>query len=430
MMYFTSQTQHLTDEQKQRIITDVTAALHEEFGDELLHPDGKSSRRIRSRINSLTSTIARRYAPSISGEAIEELAQTLANQLLGLGFLEPLLEKAARGDFIEIMLNPDGSVWAVPAGQVHPVRIEGVSPTRTEAFIVVNSILANVGRRLTEAEPIVVAFLPQSERFPAGARVNVVGPPIVVGKFPALNIRFFTREPVTRELLVEKWKMLSDEMADFLSECIRNRLRVMIAGGTGVGKTTLASFLANQIPPEHRIILIENPPEIFIDRPHVVRMTSRPPSLDGRFGVSVGDLVTTALRMFPFWLIVGEVRDGMTGMWLLRAQMSDHPGLSTIHAQSTKAAVETLVTLHLLDAGVKAEATKRLFLRAVDIMVQLGYDQAGIRRVTRIAQVQPELHRGEVYFDDIFRFDYGSVRSPADEPMWERTDVELIRTRE
>ena len=362
--------------------------------------------------------LARRGLPQAALEDIAREAMALA---FGLGWLEPLLDRAARGEVTEIMMNPDGSLWVIPKGAVFPERVPlQVSPE--EARIVVDKLLAAVGRRMTEAEPIVSAKIPRSERLPAGARVHVVAPPIANGDYPALNLRFYEARPVTYERVVLEWRMLSEEMAKDLEEAIRGRLRLMIAGGTGTGKTTFLSFLANRIPPENRILLCEDPAEIFLDRPHVVSLEARPPSLEGKYGVSMGDLVTAAMRMTPrWWLVVGEVRRGDAAMWLLRAQMSDHPGLSTIHADSPRAVVDTLGTLLLVDMRVPLQGTKELFIRAVDLVVQIGFDPFGRRRVLEIAEVEPELRGGDVRFRTIWR--YVPERSTPDAPVWEKQNA-------
>jgi pilus assembly protein CpaF len=202
----------------------------------------------------------------------------------------------------------------------------------------------------------------------------------------------------------------------------------MVAGGTATGKTTLLSCLAGLIPKEHRIVLVEDPAEIFVDHPHVVSLEARPPTVEGKYGIEVGDLVTTAMRMSPRWLVVGEVRHGDAAVWLMRAQMSDHPGMSTIHADDPKTAVETLCLLAMVDnePPVRYKATKSMIVRAVDIFVQIGIDRPGVRRVKRIGQVEPQLHRGDVFITDLFLF--RPEESTRDKPVWERVG-ELTRTR-
>ena len=185
----------------------------------------------------------------------------------------------------------------------------------------------------------------------------------------------------------------------------------MIAGGTGTGKTTLLSALANFIPPEERILLIEDPAEIVLDHPQVVSLEARPPSLEGKYGMAMGELVNAAMRMTPKWLIVGEVRIGAAGAALFSAQMSDHPGLSTIHALSPKAAVSRLALLMHLDATTAQVGTltiKEMIAQALDLLVQIQYVN-GVRRITRVVEVAPDLRGGDVFLTDLWTFEPAAV---------------------
>ena len=418
----------LTPEDLDAIVGEVAAALAGRFPDLVVRGLKEEDRpRVQEAARVLVADAAARRGVNAAGVDVEGIVREVMAQAFGLGWLEPLLDMAARGEITEIMLNPDGTVWTIPTGEVFPQPVPGLRPSPQAARVVVDKMLAVVGRRMTEAEPIVSAKLPRSERFPAGARVHVVAPPIANGEYPAVNIRFFEARPVTRERMVDEWKMLPPAMADMLEDAVRKRLRIIVAGGTGTGKTTFLSFLANMIPPENRIVVCEDPAEIFLDRPHVVSLEARPPNLEGEFGVDMGQLVTAAMRMTPrWWLIVGEVRRGDVGMWLFRAQMSDHPGLSTVHADSPREVVATFGTLLMLDLNVKLAATKALFRRAVDIIVQIGFDPFGVRRVLEVVEVEPELRGGDVRFRPLWR--YVAEKSTQDHPVWEKVnDITRVR---
>ena len=407
----------LEPEMTQEVIDEVIGRVNQEFSaGDILSPDADTIAHIKERIRLVTQGVLRKRR--LDGIGIHEedgLVRAIENRMLGLGFLEELLPPA-RTDVSEIMINPDGSVWTLRKGAANPVQEESLHPTITEVTIVVDKILGALSRRVSEAEPIVAAKLPRTPRLPAGARVNVVAPPIANGNgYPVVNIRLYEDKPVTPEWLLKRG-MMSREMMDFLGEQVRRHARVMIAGGTATGKTTTLSCIAGFIPKEERVVLAEDPAEVFIDHPHVVSMEGRPPTVEGRFGVSLGHLVTTAMRQSPRWLVVGEVRTGDAAVWLLRAQMSDHPGLSTIHADSPRAAVDTLCLLAQLDMGIRFEATKHLIARAIDFFVQIGFDRWGVRRVTRITQVAPELKHGNVYLEDIYRYD--EAASTREEPVW------------
>ncbi|MBN1402672.1 MAG: CpaF family protein, partial [Anaerolineae bacterium] len=409
----------------------VVARINAEFSpDQVLTPDDDARQQIVERIRHWTQgELRQRGFGAVDLRVEADLAQRIQHQMLGLGFLEPLL---GRDDVSEIMLNQDGSLWLMRKGQVNPTPVADVLPdtTRpgvTEVRIVIDKLLGQVGRRVSEAEPIVAAKLPRSPRLPAGARVNVVIPPIANGPYPEMNVRLYEPKPVPVEQLLA-WGEMDEEIAGFLRNCVLHQLRIVVAGGTATGKTTLLSCLVGFIPPEQRIVFVEDPAELFVEHPHVVSLEARPPTTEGKYGVRVGDLVTTAMRMSPRWLVVGEVRHGDAAVWLMRAQMSDHPGMSTVHADDPKSAVETLCLLAMIDNDppVRAQATKTLIARSIDLFVQISIDPWGVRRVTRIGQVAPELKAGEVWIDDLYL--YQAERSTRERPVWDKVG-ELTRKR-
>ena len=358
----------------------------------------------------VTAALATRKIP-YNADLDAHLTQQVVHRLLGYGWLEPLLPPGRAVN--EIMMNPDGTVWVVPRGSSQAERVprEACKTLPADALLIIGKILAKSNRRATEAEPEVSAKLPRSKRFPTGARVHVIIPPVSNGPYPSLNIRFYEAEPVRPETLLA-WGALSEPLFRFLTDAVRAHRRIMIAGGTSTGKTTLLSALGNFIPPEERILLIEDPAEIVLDHPQVVSLEARPPSLEGKYGVTMSDLVNAAMRMTPRWLIVGEVRQGAAGASLFSAQMSDHPGLSTIHALSPKAAVKRLSLLMHLDpatAPMSQVAIKELFAEAVDVLVQIQVVH-GVRRIVRVVEVEPELNKnGDVGMRDLWTFEPASV---------------------
>ena len=402
-----------------QVIKEIITWVNKEFDPQvLLGPDETQKQEIKERIGAITGQVLRqRKMDGISIHEEDAIRRAVENRMLGLGFLEELLPPA-RTDLSEIMVNPDGSLWTLPKGAANPVREPGYQLKPDQVRTVVDKILGAVSRRVSEAEPIVSARLPRSQRLPAGARVNVVAPPIANGRgYHTLNIRLYEEKPVTAGWLLERG-MLNQEMMDFLADQVAHHARILIGGGTATGKTTLLSCLAGFIPDEERVVLVEDPAEIFIDHPHVVSMEARPPTVEGKFGVGLGQLVTTAMRQSPRWLVVGEVRTGDAAVWLLRAQMSDHPGLSTIHAHSPRAAVDTLCLLARLDLQIPYEATKNLITRAIDLAVQIGYDRWGVRRVTDIGRVEPTLKHGNVLITPIYG--YQEESSTAKLPVWQQ----------
>jgi pilus assembly protein CpaF len=202
--------------------------------------------------------------------------------------------------------------------------------------------------------------------------------------------------------------MAPQSIVDALVEAVGKGLRVLVIGGTNSGKTTLLSAICNGIPKSARVLKIEDPEEIWLDHPHVVTLEARPAQLGTAVtSYMLASGVDDAMRMSPRWLIVGEMRRGDAAAALFRAQMSDHPGLSTFHAEGPEAAINRLNLLLFNDVGVRAEGAKEMFVQAVDLLVQVGFrlDQQGKRRrhIVGIWKVQKALKAGNVVFIPLYR---------------------------
>jgi pilus assembly protein CpaF len=251
------------------------------------------------------------------------------------------------------------------------------------------------------------AKLPRQEGLPGGARIKICHPVIAPGKgYPAISIRLFEPKPVPPAQIVA-WNMAPQEIVDALVEAVGKGLRILVIGGTNSGKTTLLSAICNGIPKSARVLKIEDPEEIWLDHPHVVTLEARPVQLGTAvtsYMLSSG--VDDAMRMAPRWLIVGEMRRGDAAAALFRAQMSDHPGLSTFHAEGPEMAVNRLNLLLFNDVGVRAEGAKEMFIQAIDLLVQVGFrlDQNGKRRrhIVGIWTVQKVLKAGNVVFMPLY----------------------------
>ncbi|MBI5031906.1 MAG: CpaF family protein [Chloroflexi bacterium] len=401
--------QTLSDEAFQTIENQVIAVVNAELGQRLTsanidQPDPALKQQVETAARRALMRVLSEKRIPYSGTVEDRFVQSILNKLLGYGWLEVLLPP--QRDVIEIMVNQEGSLWVIPRGSSQPQRVLDVQPSPADVMLVIGKILGGANRRVTEAEPRMDARLPRTRRLPHGARIHVVIPQIAVGEYPILNIRLYEQEPIRPATLLS-WGALSQEVFAFLTNAVKQKCRVMISGGTGTGKTTLLSALGNFIPAEARIVTIEDTVEIFIDRPHVVTLEARPPSMEGKYGVSMSDLVVDAMRMTPQWLIVGEIRTGSAASALFSAQMSDHPGLSTIHALSPEAALERLSLLMQIDpttTRIQPAAIKKLVTQALDLIVQLEYIN-GVRRVTRVTQVADTLQHGDVFLNDLWRFD-------------------------
>ncbi len=377
----------LTEEAQATLIESVRAAVTAEFRpEEILDPGVAVRARIRERILAHVAGLSERQALRLSTAQEDGLARQVEHLLLGFGFLEAYLPPA-RDDLTEIALSPSGALYLKRKGEARFERVAGFEPPPpAEVQRVMHAILGPLGRRVSEAEPIV-----------SGAG------------YPALNVRLFEEAPITPERLLA-WGALDSAMVEFLAQAVRARRSLLIAGGTGTGKTTLLNMVSDFVPRDDRVVSIEDTCELRLNVPHWVPLETRPPSIEGRYAITALDLVNAALRMTPDWIIVGEVRAGDVAAALLQTQISGHAGLSTIHARSPWETVQTL-TLRCLQSGQfpKVEAIKVLIALAVDVVVQLEWDPAGVRRVTRIAEVGRQLRGGEVQLSDVFRFDPSSM---------------------
>ena len=269
-----------------------------------------------------------------------------------------------------------------------------------------DALLAPIGRTISEAEPQVTAKLP---RFAGsgGARVQVMHPIIAPGNgYPAISIRLFEPRPVPPEQIV-RWEMAPQFVMNQLLNAVGRGYRILIIGGTVSGKTTFLSALCNGIPRQARVIKVEDPEEIWLDHPHVVTLEARPvePGSSVR-PVRLKDLIDSTMRMAPTWLIVGEVRTGEAGLALFRAQMSDHPGLSTFHARSPEDAVTRMAVLLMSDSGLNLEAAMLNFARSIDLVIQVGW-RDGLRRLIGIWQTNGITNlqggRSQVAFKTLYR---------------------------
>jgi len=415
----------LSEEEHREIIDLAISLVNREFElSTLRSPSEEDRRRVRERIGALVRRVVRQRGLSGTLSATQEalLADEVARMVLGLGFLDLLLPPA-RTDLTEIAITPDGKVWVKKKGEA---RFE-LRPSKVEVFRVLDALLGPQGRALNEATPSVDAKLPRTGENPGGGRIKALHPSIAPGAgYPSVNIRLFEQKPVPPEKII-RWGEMSEEMMEELARAVRHYLRIFISGGTGTGKTTLLAALCNFIPREDRIVKIEDPEEIYIDHPHVVTIEARPsPPGSDVPPYTVRDGVDDSLRMTPDWLIVGEVRKGDAALALFRAQMSDHPGMTTFHADSPRAAVHRLSVIMFADAGVRFEAAKNLFAQAVDVVVQIIYDPWGIRRVAGIYQVERELKGGDVKFTPVYLYDQEA--STKDHPVWKKVG-EITRRR-
>ena len=304
-----------------------------------------------------------------------ELAARIVRDTVGLGPLEVLL---ADPTVEEVMVNGFESVYVERAGRIEAVEVR--FPDEEELRNAIERILAPLGRRVDELNPMVDA------RLADGSRVNVVIPPLAVDG-PVVSIRRFGAERPGPAQLVELGT-LSAAQCELLREAVAERRSLVISGGTGSGKTTLLNALSSFIGAAERVVTIEDAAELRLQQRHVVRLESRPASVEGRGEVTVRDLLRNALRMRPDRIVIGEVR-GAEALDLLTALNTGHDGaLSTVHANSAADAVARLETLALMaGVGLPHEAIAEQVQRGIDLIVQLERRVDGSRAVAEIAEV-------------------------------------------
>lgn len=384
-----------TPEQENRIIETATHALRD-----LPLPVLRDRREVQARARAAVEQAANTLGVVLSPHMIAALERAVAARVGGLGILDELLPPN-RNDLSEIALNPDGSLWILRKGERYFEKLT-YQPSLDEIWRGVEALLAPIGRAISEAQPTVDAKLPRMAGM-GGARVKIIHPLLAPGNgYPSINIRLFEPRPVPPEQ-IEAWGMCPKNILDALLRAVSSGLRVLVIGGTSTGKTTFLSALAHGVPKEARIVKIEDPEEIWLPHPNVVTLEARPKVVGSDTpGYSLSDGVDDAMRMAPNWLIVGEVRTGTAALSLFRAQMSDHPGLSTLHAESPEVAVHRLCVLMWADAQVRIEAAKEMFAMAVDLVVQVGWKD-GRRQVVGVWEVSPELKAGNVVFRRLYQ---------------------------
>jgi pilus assembly protein CpaF len=311
----------------------------------------------------------------LSRDERQRLIREIADDILGYGPIEPMLRDPS---VTEIMVNGFDSIYVERHGKIEPAPVAFADDAHLMRII--DKIVSMVGRRIDESSPMVDA------RLPDGSRINAIIPPLALDG-PTLTIRKFAREALAMADLINLGTV-SDTAAQFLADCVRGKLNILISGGSGVGKTTLLNNLTAYVPDDERIITIEDAAELQLQQRHVVRLESRPPNIEGEGEVRIRELVRNALRMRPDRIIVGEVR-GPETVDMLQAMNTGHEGsLTTIHANTPRDALHRLETL-VLTAGVELPlvAIREQISGAFDLLIQLARLVDGSRRITHITEV-------------------------------------------
>jgi pilus assembly protein CpaF len=347
--------------------------------------------RLTLEVERVLSEIATERHFQLNAREQRQLAGELVDDMLGLGPLEPLLEDDAITD---IMVNGPNRVFVERGGKLtlSDIRFRDAAHVAN----ISQRIAAAIGRRIDESSPMVDA------RLKDGSRVNIVFPPLALDG-PYISIRKFARQQIDFAKLIG-FGSLSPAVARVLEIAGRCRLNVIISGGTGSGKTTLMNAMSRLIDHGERIVTVEDAAELQFQQPHVVRMETRPPSLEGRGEVTQRDLIRNALRMRPDRIIVGEVR-GSEAFDMLQAMNTGHDGsMSTVHANTTRDAVTRIENMvQMGNMGLPGRSIRAQFVGAVDLIVQVERHRDGKRRVTQVTDVCG-LEGETVLLNDIFQY--------------------------
>ncbi len=329
----------------------------------------------REEIRDIVSEIIQIKNVVMSISEQEKLLEDICNDVLGYGPLEPLL---ARDDIADIMVNGAGTTFIEVAGKVQKTGVRFAD--NQQLMNICQRIVSQVGRRVDESSPICDA------RLPDGSRVNVIAPPLAIDG-PALTIRKFRKDRLRLEQLV-KFGSITPEGKTILEIIGRVRCNVLISGGTGSGKTTLLNCLTGSIDNDERIITCEDSAELQLQQPHVVRLETRPPNLEGEGEIKMRDLIKNCLRMRPERIIVGEVR-GPEAFDLLQAMNTGHDGsMGTLHANSPREALSRLESM-IMQGGyaLPIKTIREMICGSVDVIIQASRLRDGSRKITHVTEV-------------------------------------------
>ncbi|MBN1822793.1 MAG: Flp pilus assembly complex ATPase component TadA [Endomicrobiales bacterium] len=382
---------------KQKVHGQLLSELSSRKVDLSANSDPSRRQALREAVKKTIQDLLARDADGVAREERENFVEEMLDEALGLGCLEKLLKN---DEITEIMVNGPDLIYVEKKGKVF-LSGERFS-SRAQLMTAIDRIVSPIGRRVDESSPLCDA------RLLDGSRVNIVISPIsLIG--PVVTIRKFSKKKLGIDDLVS-FGAMKKQMAEFLRTCVMLRKNIVVSGGTGSGKTTLLNVVSSFIPSDERIVTIEDSAELKLPQEHVVRLESRPASIEGTGEVPIRRLVINALRMRPERIVVGECRGGET-LDMLQAMNTGHDGsLTTIHANSPKDGVSRIATMVMM-AGMDLpeKAIREQIASAVNVIVQLSRLSDGSRKVVEIAEVAG-LKNGEVELVPIFRFEQTGIK--------------------
>ena len=375
-------------------LDDIKTRIHQEILSlmDWQRMESMAPERLRSELRQLTEELISTQKLALNESERRVIIQAIQDEMLGLGPIEPLLSDPTVSD---ILVNGPFQVYAERRGKI--VHTDVQFDSEAHLLRVIDRIVSRIGRRVDEMSPMVDA------RLPDGSRVNAVIAPLAMDG-ALLSIRRFAVVPFTVQDLI-RMGALTAGMAELINGLVRARLNVLVSGGTGSGKTTLLNVMSASIPVDERIITIEDAAELQLQQPHVVRLETRPPNIEGKGEISQRDLLRNSLRMRPDRIIMGEVR-GAEVLDMLQAMNTGHDGsMTTIHANSPRDALTRLE--HMLGmAGLKAEsrALRQQIGAALSVVIQVSRLSDGQRKITSLQEITG-IEGDVISMQEIFRFE-------------------------
>src|SRR5512134_384014 len=356
---------------------ELKVAIHQKLLDrvDLAVMESLTPERLKEEIALLVERLLSEEAMVVNDSERASLVRDIQHEMLGLGPLEPLLADPTISD---ILVNSHSQVWVERRGKLESTDVRFADDAHLMKII--DKIVSRVGRRIDESSPMVDA------RLPDGSRVNAIIPPVALDG-PVVSIRRFAVVPLKVEDLLA-FKTLTPEMANLLQGLSKAKVNMLISGGTGSGKTTMLNILSGYIPTSERIVTIEDAAELQLQQPHVVRLETRPPNIEGKGEVTQRSLVKNALRMRPDRIILGEVR-GAEAVDMLQAMNTGHEGsLATIHANTPRDALSRLENMiGMAGLNLPIKAARQQISSAITAIVQIARLSDGHRKVVSIQEI-------------------------------------------
>ncbi|TWT39963.1 putative conjugal transfer protein [Phycisphaerae bacterium RAS1] len=387
-----------TTDERQARFQGLKSGIHRKLVEQLdmtkLAQDGND--KVREQVREVVEALCEEENTLLNYNERRRLTEEILDETFGLGPLESLLKDPLISD---ILINGPKQVYIEKGGKLSMADCK--FKDNAHLLHVIDKIVAPLGRRCDEVCPMVDA------RLKDGSRVNAIIPPLAIDG-PSISIRRFGKDPITWDDYV-RYKSVAPEIVDFLHACVEAGLNILIVGGTGSGKTTLLNNLSSFIPDDERIVTIEDAAELQLRQPHVVRLETRPPNIEGKGRIGIRDLLINSLRMRPDRIVVGECRGGET-LDMLQAMNTGHEGsMTTIHANTTRDAVQRVETMVMMSGfELPTRAIRQQFASAISLIVQAARLTGGPRKITNVTEVQG-MEGDVITMQDVFKFEQDGI---------------------